>query len=121
MIFPAKFTRQIAAVIATLLVTIPPLVSAQNSLASPKEEIIELNVNTSQGSVTLETTIFKPEGSGPFPLLIMNHGKEFGQPEQQSRARYLALSAEFVRRGYAVVIPMRQGFSKSGGSFRHGG
>lgn len=50
----------------------------------------------------------------------MNHGKEMGEPAQQSRARFVALSGEFVKRGYAVVIPMRQGFSKSGGNFRHG-
>lgn len=94
---------------------------AQGIVSPLNEEVIQLNVNTAKGPVTLETTIFKPEGQGPFPLLIMNHGKEFGQPAQQARARYLALSREFVQRGYAVVIPMRQGFSKSGGSFRHGG
>ena len=93
----------------------------ENSLSALKEEVIQLDVETPQGKAALETTVFRPEGKGPFPLLIMNHGKEFGEPAQQRRARFVALSSEFVKRGYAVVVPMRQGFSKSGGSFQHGG
>ena len=68
--------------------------------------------------VQLETTIFKPPGNGPFPLLLMNHGKDRGNPNEQKRDRFLAMSREFVKRGYAVAIPMRKGFSKSGGTYR---
>jgi len=35
--------------------------------------------------------------------------------------RYLVAARHLVRRGYAVVVPMRQGFSKSGGSYIGGG
>jgi len=69
----------------------------------------------------LETTIFKPPGDGPFPLLLMNHGKAPGNPHFQKRARYEVISEEFVKRGYAVVIPMRKGFSQSGGLYVDGG
>lgn len=72
-------------------------------------------------SLELETTIFKPPGDGPFPLVVINHGKALGKPAFQSRARYLAQSAEFVKRGYVVALPMRQGFSKSGGAYIGGG
>lgn len=65
----------------------------------------------------LETTIFKPHGEGPFPLLVLNHGKSLGSPRAQERARFLSISREFVKRGYAVVIPMRTGFSKSSGEY----
>lgn len=122
MISTAQFIRVISATITTMIMVVAPLGAAQEtSLSSLKEEVIQLSVKTAQGPVTLETTVFKPEGQGPFPLLIMNHGKELGEPAQQSRARFVALSREFVKRGYAVVIPMRQGFSKSGGSFLHAG
>ena len=67
--------------------------------------------------VKLETTIFKPPGNGPFPILIMNHGKALGDPHEQQRDRFLVISREFVKRGYAVVIPMRKGFSKSTGQY----
>lgn len=65
----------------------------------------------------LETTIFKPPGEGPFPILVLNHGKSLGSARAQERARFLTVSREFVKRGYAVVIPMRTGFSKSSGEY----
>jgi dienelactone hydrolase len=48
----------------------------------------------------------------------MNHGKERGNPNLQKRDRFLAMSREFVKRGYAVAIPMRKGYSKSDGIYR---
>ncbi|SMP42707.1 dienelactone hydrolase family protein [Noviherbaspirillum suwonense] len=65
----------------------------------------------------LETTIFRPPGQGPFPLVVMNHGKQPGDPRLQSRDRFYYLSREFVRRGYAVIVPMRSGFARSGGDY----
>jgi dienelactone hydrolase len=47
----------------------------------------------------------------------MNHGKERGKPATQKRDRFLAMGREFVRRGYAVAVPMRKGFSKSEGVY----
>ncbi len=67
--------------------------------------------------VQLETTIFKPDGEGPFPLAVINHGKSLGNPHFQARARYVVATRELVRRGYAVAIPMRGGFSKSTGLY----
>ena len=67
--------------------------------------------------VELETTIFKPDGGGPFPLAVINHGKEFGNPLFQPRSRHIVAARELVRRGYVVAIPMRAGFSKSSGRY----
>ncbi|MBI1892223.1 MAG: prolyl oligopeptidase family serine peptidase [Burkholderiales bacterium] len=72
---------------------------------------------TSSWNGELETTLYKPPGEGPFPILILNHGKAPGNPRAQERARFLAISREFMKRGYAVVIPMRTGFSKSSGDY----
>jgi dienelactone hydrolase len=68
--------------------------------------------------VELETTIYRPEGAGPFPLVVINHGKAPVAPSTQPRARYTNASREFLSRGFIVAIPMRQGFSKSGGAYR---
>jgi dienelactone hydrolase len=67
-------------------------------------------------AVDLEVTLFKPDGTGPFPVLIINHGKEASNNRLQPRSRYPNVAREFLRRGYAIVIPMRQGFSNSGGA-----
>lgn len=69
----------------------------------------------------LETTIFRPGGEGPFPIAVINHGKAYGNPRFQNRFRPLVAARFFLARGYAVIVPMRQGFSKSTGSFIDGG
>jgi dienelactone hydrolase len=69
----------------------------------------------------LETTLYKPEGPGPFPVAVINHGKAYGDARFQSRYRPLGAVRYFMQRGYAVVVPMRQGFSRSGGSYVSGG
>jgi dienelactone hydrolase len=66
----------------------------------------------------METTVFQPNGPGPFPLLIINHGKDPGRPNLQPRDRFYHMAAEFVKRGYAVMVPMRQGFANSTGRYR---
>lgn len=84
------------------------------------ERIVRIPADT-VGSITLETTIFKPDGPGPFPMVIFNHGKMPGDPHAQARSRPLAFAREFVRRGYVVVAPNREGFAGSGGTYRQEG
>jgi dienelactone hydrolase len=103
-----------------LLLTAAPAVYAQGLLSSLREEIV-LVPKPGLFSQQLETTYFRPAGNGPFPWVIINHGKAPGDPRVQPRARYLAAARELVQRGYAVVVPMRQGFSKSTGAYIGGG
>ena len=70
------------------------------------------------GKAMMETTVFQPNGPGPFPLLIINHGKDAGAPRQQPRERFIFMATAFVKRGYAVMVPMRQGFGHSTGRYR---
>jgi dienelactone hydrolase len=93
----------------------PPLATALN------EQVVMLRIGSGWGSTDLETTMFKPNGDGPFPLVIINHGKAPGNPLFQARARYLVAATEFVARGYIVAMPMRRGFSKSGGAYIQAG
>jgi dienelactone hydrolase len=67
--------------------------------------------------VTLEVTVLKPEGQGPFPLAVMNHGSaEPGQsPADMPRSRASFQAFYFLSRGYAVVLPMQRGFAESDG------
>lgn len=100
-----------------LLASISPAEAAMRN-AALNEQVVMIPASSGSRVVELETTIFKPAGEGPFPLVVMNHGKALGDPRYQHRDRFLVLSREFVKRGYAVVIPMRQGFSKSGGYYQ---
>lgn len=84
------------------------------------EKIIRVPVDAT-GTVTLETTIYKPDGPGPFPMIVFNHGKIPGDPRTQERSDPLAFAREFVRRGYVVVAPNRQGFGHSDGVYEQDG
>ncbi len=121
----ARFTRRLAlfaAATAVACATAGP-VRAANATPAPgldptvNEQVVMLPVNENGKPFKFETTLFKPPGDGPFPLLVMNHGKDRGSPVDQRRDRFLALSREFVKRGYAVAVPMRKGFSKSTGTY----
>lgn len=72
-------------------------------------------------STELETTLYRPDGNGPFPVVVINHGKAPGDPRFQDRYRPALAARYFLQRGYAVVVPMRQGFSKSTGNYIGGG
>ncbi len=74
-------------------------------------------IRDAERGTELETTLFKPDGAGPFPLVVINHGKSAGDARQQERTRYPVAAREFVRRGYVVLIPMRGGFSRSTGPY----
>jgi dienelactone hydrolase len=67
--------------------------------------------------VSLEVTVMKPDGKGPFPLAVMNHGAADPGQSPSSTARYRASfqAFYFLSRGYAVVLPMQRGFANSGG------
>lgn len=81
------------------------------------ESVIRIPLTGAQINLSLEATLFKPDGPGPFPIVIFNHGKERGDPRQQKRSRPLALAREFVQRGYAVLAPNREGFADSDGNY----
>lgn len=121
----ARFTRRLAlfaAATAVACATAGPALAA-NATPAPgldptvNEQVVMLPVIENGKPFKFETTLFKPPGDGPFPLLVMNHGKDRGSPVDQRRDRFLALSREFVKRGYAVAVPMRKGFSKSTGTY----
>ncbi len=114
----ATLSRRLRLVVVCISLGCASLAHANALDISINEQIVMLPVVSVNGShLQFETTIYKPAGEGPFPLLLMNHGKDRGNPNLQRRDRFLAMSREFVKRGYAVAIPMRKGFSKSTGNY----
>lgn len=72
--------------------------------------------------VSLQVTLMRPDGPGPFPLAIVLHGASGKKPpRQEPRYRASFLAYYFLSRGYAVAQPMLRGFGASGGDLpRHG-
>jgi dienelactone hydrolase len=99
--------------VAVLACVAAAAAQAEELLAALREEVVMVPA----AGAALETTLFRPAGDGPFRLVVVNHGKAAGEPRRQPRARYLALAHELVQRGYAVMVPMRRGFARSGGDY----
>jgi dienelactone hydrolase len=77
-------------------------------------------VPSAQPGVMMRTTLFRPSGPGPFPLVIVNHGTT----QNAERRRLLkspdfdSMAQWFVRRGFAVAVPQRPGHGETGGEYR---
>jgi dienelactone hydrolase len=95
-------------------VVLPGAVSAEAVPYGLSETVLTVEASA-DGVGELEVTVYRPRGDGPFPLMIVNHGRAPAPASTQPRYRPQHVAYEFVRRGYAVVVPMRQGFSRSGG------
>jgi dienelactone hydrolase len=59
-------------------------------------------------------THFKPPGDGPFPAVIMNHGRDSNQRANPARYRYSDVARYWLRRGVAVFVTTRLGYGDSG-------
>jgi len=69
----------------------------------------------------LFTRICRPLGSGPFRVVVINHGSPTIAEDPLSmkpRPCDSELSAWFLARGFMVVSPMRRGFGQSGGPIK---
>ncbi|MET3495663.1 alpha/beta hydrolase family protein [Variovorax boronicumulans] len=73
--------------------------------------------------VRLEMVVHRPEGDGPFPTLVMNHGSTgMGNRPEWFPLTWVSpeVSAFFVARGWQVVYPQRRGRGKSDGLYDEG-
>ena len=87
-------------------------------LDSALNERIVMIEDTDFFKTKIQTTIFKPPGEGPFPLVIFNHGHSPGSmlfSYWQERERAILFTREMLKRGYVVVLPMRKGYAGSRG------
>lgn len=66
----------------------------------------------------LEATLYKPEGNGPFPLLIMNHGSTGpGKIPARQTLRFESFGKLFTQWGFVMLAPMRRGRGQSDGDY----
>lgn len=66
------------------------------------------------GNLKIEAYVYKPEGAGPFPVVIYNHGSRAGHEREERPFAYVG--EMLVRSGYVVVVPERRGYAKSDGA-----
>src|SRR5438105_2194420 len=90
------------------LAVLPPSAAAQSTETRYSE------VFYPSGSLRIQAYLYKPEGDGPYPVVIYNHGS-------RSRRERASVPHEYIgrmltRAGYAVFIPERRGYGKSDGN-----
>jgi dipeptidyl aminopeptidase/acylaminoacyl peptidase len=73
-------------------------------------------VSFPSGQLTLHGVLYKPEGAGPFPAVVYNHGSAAGMLSSQA---FEALGPVFTSRGWVFFAPYRrgQGASSSAGPY----
>jgi dienelactone hydrolase len=67
---------------------------------------------TSDG-LRIQAYLYRPEGRGPFPLIVYNHGSRAGHESESVPFTYIG--ELFAGAGYAVLVPERRGYGKSEG------
>ena len=118
----------VAAVLAALLTACapPPAVPVARE-APPARELREQQARISvtvkdlhgrEETRSIPVTIFRPAGDGPFPLVIMNHGRAPAEKRAAQRPqRYEAFSRYMVGKGFVVMLPTRVGYADTFGDF----
>jgi carboxymethylenebutenolidase len=76
-----------------------PIKAGGQTLAAPNTVVIQ------SGSLTLRGLLWKPEGAGPFPAVLYNHGSG----PQSDLTRPAKLGPVFARHGYVILYLFRRG------------
>jgi dienelactone hydrolase len=86
------------------LILAPPLLATGDVVTFPS------------GGLSLQGVVFKPEGPGPFPAVVYNHGSA---PGMLSKDAFEALGPVFATHGWVFFGPYRrgQGLSASAGPY----
>lgn len=111
-----------------LLASLPLTAAAADDalIAGLHEQVVHvpLRIEGIFGSqeVLLAATIYRPDGDGPFPLVVLNHGTPPGAADRIKIGRFRRIPQirEFILRGFAVIVPIRRGHGATGGDYVEG-
>jgi len=111
-------TRYVLLVLVLLLV-VPPCAAQPVGV----EVTVPLKIKGLFGEKTIDlaATEYRPEGTGPFPAIVLSHGSP-GTPAERVgyTARFAVASAVFVKWGFVVLNPVRRGYGRTGGAWEEG-
>ena len=100
-------------VLATLLLGIfLYLVAAAAQSQSPADSAYTEVFYPSE-SLRIQAYLYKPDGDGPFPVVIYNHGSRVGRERRSVPFEYIGRL--LTRAGYAVLVTERRGYGGSDG------
>src|SRR5215467_1427336 len=117
----AILSAGIAAVLVSSVVMAGPIVSMPGPVdveGTQSRRQLWL-IPSTDPSVLMRTTVFRPPGDGPFPLVVMNHGTTQNPVQRQyfPLLEFQAAALWFVRQGFVVAAPQRPGHGETGGVY----
>ena len=65
------------------------------------------------GNLRIQAYLYRPDGDGPFPAVIYNHGTR--DDRERASFPFPHVGKMLTRAGYAVMVPERRGYGKSDG------
>jgi dienelactone hydrolase len=77
----------------------------------PRAEYTEVFYPSAQ--LRIQAYLYKPDGEGPFPVVIYNHGSRVGQ--ERHSAPFEHIGRLLTRAGYMALVPERRGYGRSDG------
>ncbi len=99
--------------ILTVLVLVSALAVSAEGQAAGKPETVEVH----NGSLTLYALLWRPQGRGPFPAVLLNHGSGRTREELERLGPYErqadVLGPVFARHGYVFLYLFRRGVGLS--------
>src|SRR5712671_7512570 len=94
---------------ATAFLAISAIVCAADAAPVPQQ------VDIPSGSAILHAELFKPEGNGPFPVVIALHGcGGLGTHSEAVQSRYRDWAEQLLKAGHAVLLPDSYGSRELG-------
>ncbi|MBM3524245.1 MAG: hypothetical protein FJX57_14920 [Alphaproteobacteria bacterium] len=95
------------AVVRIALLAASALVASTDALAQAQPELVAFR----SGELELKGFLWKPQGNGPFPAVLWNHGSEKLPGSVETVARF------FLPRNYVFFVPHRRGQGRSPGPY----
>jgi len=111
--FIAQLTNLSLALISVVVLLMP-----LRALGEPIHEIVVIPVKASGAQFQVHTEVYRPEGFGPFPLIVFSHGRS-GDPEKRAAIKQpvsLQHVNYWIKKGFAVIAPIRPGYGATGGN-----
>src|ERR1051325_10616943 len=96
------------------LTTAAILAAAVATRAAQAPPLNKQRVSFTSHGLTLAGFLFKPDGPGPFPAVVWNHGSE---KNPGGGPQFDAVAGIFVPHGYVVFAPIRRGHEMSAGRY----
>lgn len=109
----------ISAVVALLLNGAPAAAqeTAKNLVQPQLIKIPIKGAGVFGGEVAMATHLYKPNGDGPFPVVIFSHGRapERADRENLKQPVLLGHGNFWLNKGFALIAPTRPGYGETGG------